>query len=95
LAASKIEETGKVIGVDMTPEIIEKARENARKHTSENVEFRHGEIENLPVGDNSVVVVISNCVVHLSADKPRVLRDVYRVLKLGERIAISDIALLK
>lgn len=95
LAAKKVGSKGKVIGVDMTEEMIEKAKENAKKQGIKNAEFLLGEIENLPLKDNSVDTIITNCVINLTPDKAKTFSETYRVLKPGGKIYLSDIVLLE
>ena len=91
LAAQRVGPEGRVVGVDMTPEMLDRARRNAARGGYDNVEFRLGQIEALPVADASIDVVISNCVLNLSTDKPRVLGEIYRVLRPGGRVVVSDL----
>lgn len=94
LASKKVGENGKVMGVDMTPKMVEKAKNNAEKYGYKNVEFKLGEIENLPIEDNSIDIIISNCVINLSPDKEKVFKEAYRVLKKDGKMFVSDIVLL-
>lgn len=91
LAAKRVGPTGRVIGVDMTDEMLARARANAARLNAANVEFRKGQIEALPVGDGTVDVILSNCVINLSPDKPRVFAEMFRALKTGGRVSVSDI----
>jgi len=94
-ASKKVGDSGKVIGVDMTEEMIKKAEENAKNYGATNVEFRFGDIEKLPVDDESVDVIISNCVINLAPDKFKVFKEAYRVLKKTGKMFVSDIVLLE
>lgn len=95
LAAKKVGAAGKVIGVDITEEMIDKAQTNVKKYGCKNVEFRLGDIEKLPIDDNTIDVVISNCVINLVQDKSKVFKEAYRTLKKGGKMYVSDIVLLK